>query len=85
MKTSPLIMMALASLGVASCQTKVSVVPNRDASGRYITPTCPQDGQQFEDSATVYVHTGSDGKKHYGVSTWNEGSSKEAPTLNAVK
>lgn len=82
MKTT-MLLLALASLGVSSCKT-VSVVANRDNQGRYVTPVCPIDNEAFTDSATVYRHS-VNGATHYGVSTWNEGSSTEAPTIKAVK
>lgn len=76
-------LLLLTILALTACQT-VSVVPNRDNQGRYATPVCPLDNEAFTDSATVYRHS-VNGKTHYGVSTWNEGSSTEAPTLKAVK
>lgn len=64
---------------LSACQT-VPLVNNRDAGGQFITPTCPQCGQGFIRSATVYQ----DNNEHLGVSVWTgqvaEGT-KLAPTL----
>ena len=54
----------------------VSVVSNRDSTGKYINPICPKCGLAFSDSATVYRDT----NDHYGVSAWVSGSSAP-PTL----
>ena len=72
-----LLILAVFSFALAACQN-VSVVSNRDDQGRYKIPTCPKHGVVYSDSATVYRCPEGD----YGVSTWNEGSSTEAPQLS---
>lgn len=53
------------SILTASCGT-VKIVSNRDSTGKFITPTCPQCGQPFTRSATVYQCN----NMHLGASIW---------------
>ena len=76
MKYIAAIAILLLIIFATSCGS-VSIVSNRDAQGKYVTPTCPQCGLAFSDSATVYRDT----NDHYGVSAWVSGSSAP-PTLS---